>query len=229
MLPLCHCFHTFPCSSTGFPMGCSPVPKNPLLQHEFSKGFHSFRKYWSALVWLLHSLQWIPAWWSTMNHLLLWLWCSLYCFPLFLFPTCLSITFCPLKCIFTEMTLALLMGSAVSCGGHTTELVGTRWNHLCPAWGNPWSLPTEDSPAALPPICNTEAKWNRKKKKKLKPNLQIYHLHSNTPSIIWIQQWVCPKDIMRTEFNQLGCHSHTAQKSSFHVLINGDERSSDLP
>lgn len=50
---------------------------------------------------------------------------------------CLSITFCPLKCIFTEMTLALLMGSAVSCGGHTTELVGTRWNHLCPAWGNP--------------------------------------------------------------------------------------------
>lgn len=88
MLPLCHCFHTFPCSSTGFPMGCSPVPKNPLLQHEFSKGFHSFRKYWSALVWLLHSLQWIPAWWSTMNHLLLWLWCSLYCFPLFLFPTC---------------------------------------------------------------------------------------------------------------------------------------------
>lgn len=74
---------------------------------------------------------------STMDHLLLllWIWCYLCCFSLFLLPPLLAVQcFLPfLKYIFPEITPDLLTGSAVSCS----------IRH--------WLLPTETTSAALTP------------------------------------------------------------------------------
>lgn len=134
LVPLCHCFQAF-CSSTSFPMECSPAQKKSLsfcmsppkvaipsrnvnlLWCGSSTGCSGYSLHTAPLLTLL-SLLLLPI---------------IFLFILF----CLTIPFCPLKYCFTEVPPALLMGSAVSYGGSIAESAGTWWKQLCPARGSP--------------------------------------------------------------------------------------------